>query len=166
MSEERNISIHYRMQYSVFQAILCTTQPRLEPGEEKWIVHAFAVQLEYWKRIANMICSKQTEITNAPKVELQTIRTEMHVGIQALINDLEQCKVETNIKFMQNFGAAVKAMSSDCSRQLIGLVEKIMSYSVKMLNDPPPCPFAAVALGSLARGEATPFSDLKYLFLI
>ena len=89
MREERNISIHYRMQYSVFQAILCTTQPRLEPGEEKWIVHAFAVQLEYWKRIANMICSKQTEITNAPKVELQTIRTEMDVGIQDLINDLE-----------------------------------------------------------------------------
>ena len=167
MSEERNISIRYPMQYSVFQAhTLYNAAKTREPDEEKWIVHAFAVQLEYWKGTANMICSKQTDITDALQVELQTIRTEMHVGIQALINDLEQCKVETNIKFMQNFGAAVEAMSSDCSRQLIGLVEKIMSYSVKMLNDPPPCPFAAVALGSLARGEATPFSDLKYLFLI
>ena len=67
MSEERNISIHYRMQYSVFQAIICTKHPGLEPDEEKWIVHAFAVQLEYWKGTANMICSKQTEITNALK---------------------------------------------------------------------------------------------------
>ena len=65
-----------------------------EPDEEKWIVHAFAVQLEYWKGTANMICSKQTEITDSLKVELQTIRAEMHFGIQGLINDLEQCKVE------------------------------------------------------------------------
>ena len=90
MSEERNISIRYPMQYSVFQAhTLYNTAKTSEPDEEKWIVHAFAVQLEYWKGTDNMICSKQTEITDALKVELQTIRTEMHVGIQALINDLE-----------------------------------------------------------------------------
>ena len=44
--------------------------------------------------------------------------------------------------------------------------EKIIRESVNMINTPPPCDFDAVAIGSIARGEATPYSDLEYLFLV
>ena len=49
---------------------------------------------------------------------------------------------------------------------MITLVENIISESVTSLILQPPCDFSAVAIGSLARGEATPYSDLEYIFLI
>ena len=37
---------------------------------------------------------------------------------------------------------------------------------VKILSQKPPCEFQPVAIGSLAKGEATPYSDLEFLFLL
>ena len=49
---------------------------------------------------------------------------------------------------------------------MIAYVNKIMTKAVSILTANPPCPFVVVAIGSLARGEATPYSDLEYMFLI
>ena len=43
---------------------------------------------------------------------------------------------------------------------------RIIRESVQLLNITPPCEFDAVAIGSMAREEATPYSDLEYLFLV
>ena len=49
---------------------------------------------------------------------------------------------------------------------MITYVNQIIRKSVSVLSAIPPCPFVVVAIGSLARGEATPYSDLEYMFLI
>ena len=60
----------------------------------------------------------------------------------------------------------MKKISLDCSEDMRKLGERIIWESVNMINTPPPCEFDAVAIGSTARGEATPYSDLEYLFLV
>ena len=43
---------------------------------------------------------------------------------------------------------------------------RVIENSLQLVGDRVPCEFTAVAIGSLARGEATSYSDLEYLFLI
>lgn len=61
---------------------------------------------------------------------------------------------------------SMQSISVDCSQKMINIAGRIIRESVHILSSPPPCAFTAVAIGSLARGEATPYSDLEYLFLI
>ena len=46
------------------------------------------------------------------------------------------------------------------------LTGKILHHCIKMIDCQQPCKFTAVALGSLAKGEATPYSDLEFMFLV
>ena len=41
-----------------------------------------------------------------------------------------------------------------------------VEIAVASMKNEPPCDFSVVGIGSLGRGEATPFSDLEYLFLV
>ena len=45
------------------------------------------------------------------------------------------------------------------------LASEIISISVDLLNTKLPCEFVAVAIGSIAWGEATLYSDLEYIFM-
>jgi len=49
---------------------------------------------------------------------------------------------------------------------MVEFAKMVVEYSVESLIPQSPCSFCMVALGSLAKGEATPYSDIKYLFLI
>ena len=64
------------------------------------------------------------------------------------------------------FYISMKETALRCTEMMLELAGVIMSQRVNILKDKPPCNFDAVAIGSLARGEATPYSDLEYLFLI
>jgi len=45
------------------------------------------------------------------------------------------------------------------------VISKILETSEKALG-PPPCQYVAVAVGSVARGEVSPYSNLEYMFII
>ena len=64
------------------------------------------------------------------------------------------------------FFDCTKQISLSCSEMMLDFAGEIISDSVNTLWNEPRYNFNAVAIGSLARGEATPFSDLEYLFLI
>ena len=49
---------------------------------------------------------------------------------------------------------------------MIEFAKEIMGRAVRSTGEVPPCDLAAVGIGSLGRGEATPYSDVEYLFLI
>ena len=55
----------------------------------------------------------------------------------------------------------MRKISVDCSEDMRKFAGKIIEMSVNMLKQNAPCSFEAVAIGSIARGEATPYSDLE-----
>ena len=60
----------------------------------------------------------------------------------------------------------MKVISERCSQSMMELACQIVSDAMRYLNSRPPCDFDAVAIGSIARGEATPYSDMEYIFLV
>ena len=65
-----------------------------------------------------------------------------------------------------NFYDVMKTISLDCSNAIQKFAGRIIKEPVDVLSVRPQCGFDAVAIGSIARREATPYSDLEYSFLI
>jgi len=67
------------------------------------------------------------------------------------------------------FSDSVFRLSQKCSDNFILFYKSIIQSSVDILSKSGlevPCSFAVVALGSVARGTATPYSDLEYAFVV
>lgn len=79
-----------------------------------------------------------------------------------LIGAFEGDNVDPSGKFYDT----MKSVSLSCSESMRQFANSIIAESVSLLKTPPPCGLEAVAIGSIARGEATPYSDLEYLFLV
>jgi hypothetical protein len=59
----------------------------------------------------------------------------------------------------------VQTVQVSINFKITHLIKQVVDYCVEMVGDPP-CPFSVFALGSLSRGEAAPYSDLEYGFMI
>ena len=66
----------------------------------------------------------------------------------------------------KNYYECMKSISLWCSEEMAKLAGTIIKESVHILQSTPPCDFTATAIGSIAKGEATPYSDLEFMFLI
>ena len=60
----------------------------------------------------------------------------------------------------------MKNISLSCTERMVRFAQQIIEGAVNALDERPPCGFTVAAIGSLARGEATPYSDLEYLFVV
>ena len=135
--------------------------------EEIWSQKAFKIQQNYWDGCANISYEKQKEITNGLRKRLEDIRQICREDIlkaKQLADEYEHDNQDPTLDY--EFYVSVKNISLSCSKMMQDLAGEVISHSVNSLINEPPCDFNAVALGSLARGEATPYSDLEYLFLI
>ena len=75
--------------------------------------------------------------------------------------------LNTQISYVQNkFVNLMEEVSDKCNSRMIDFCRAITGKSVQFLHADPPCNFSVLAMGSLARGESTPFSDFEYLFLL
>ena len=103
------------------------------------------------------------------KSELQSIRNVFQNRIQEPLQQAIQFPAERKnleTSHITDFKASMTGVSVECTQRMLQFSGRIMSESVKLLTIKPPCPFTVVAIGSMARGEATPYSDLEYIFLI
>ena len=66
----------------------------------------------------------------------------------------------------KHYYECMKGISLACSEEMAKLAGTIIKESVHILQSTPPCDFTAIAIGSIAKGEATPYSDLEFMFLI
>ena len=98
---------------------------------------------------------------------LQRVRNDTRKNLERVAKLAEELSVAAQKdEFIEGFSEYAKNVSVECTGGMIDVVEEIMRSSVLVLLQKPPCSFNVVAIGSLARGEATPYSDLEYIFLL
>ena len=67
--------------------------------------------------------------------------------------DMEKCRAMIDLSCMSN-------------QEMIKMARLVVEKAVGALRWEPPCGFSVVGIGSLGRGETTPYSDIEYLFLV
>ena len=131
----------------------------------------FQLQQAYWKKSSTASYEQQRFITEKLKSKLESIRNVCRslISQEDLINMVSsytEDNTETNPTLDQMFFSYMKSISLHCTEMMSDFAGSIIAQSMSLLSEKAPCDFEAVAIGSLARGEATPYSDLEYLFLI
>ncbi|XP_067936710.1 uncharacterized protein [Watersipora subatra] len=85
-------------------------------------------------------------------------------------NDMRHLRLRIRrSKSMQNsvsrLSCSIKDAVTSCNESMLNFARMIIEDAVNVVGTPP-CFFTAAAKGSLARGEATPYSDLEFFFII
>ena len=111
-------------------------------------------------------------LTSTLKRKLQIIRNLVKVELEKLSPLIESldCRIErlrtkNNKETMSEFNGSVQWLSQRCNAWMVKFASDVIKQATEICG-PPPCQFAAVAIGSMAKGETTPYSDLEFLFLI
>lgn len=131
---------------------------------EGWRARAFEIQHSYWGRWPEVSYKNHAETIAQLKSQLDEVRNKCRIALDKI--SVEEFEQESNNGSKAEFAELMKSLSLNCSTDMIDFAGKIMAESFKLLKIPPPCDFFVLAIGSLARGEATPYSDLEYLFLV
>ena len=142
-----------------------------KPGHDGWKERIFEVQQAYWKGSAVIGYEKQQKINTELAEILSNIREQGRNKIQGSRDISKQFVIglysqSTVRELMKKFVESSRHVSMLCTCEMTKFVTGIMGESVKILREPPPCHFEVIAIGSLARGEATPYSDLEYIILV
>ena len=137
-----------------------------KPQSAGWKERVYQVQRSYWQGHAAITMTHQEQITTSLKNRLQYIRESTRETLKMSADIVKQLDGRHGLAEKEHFSNSVKSISVQCTDNMITLAEQVMSESMNTLVQKPPCNFQVVAIGSLARGEATPYSDLEYMFLI
>ena len=141
------------------------------PDKDLWSQKSFEMQQKYLGPRCRITYKQQREMTDCLKARLKTIREvcraerkvaeeiEMKYGDNTTDDTLDD-------SLNSDFYYCMKHISLHCTEMMADFAGNIIEESVSILRDQPPCEFQAVAIGSIARAEATPYSDLEYVFLI
>ena len=114
---------------------------------------------------------EQKAITTSLKTELLEIRNEQRKQLEHVHKRVGEIKLLSHKtpeddKWTKDFVSKVRVLSENCTDKLVAFAGRVIENSLQLVGDRVPYEFTAVAIGSLARGEATSYSDLEYLFLI
>lgn len=128
-----------------------------------WQNRIFDVQMMYWNDDAIISREDHERLTMLLKNHLGLTRSLIHRKL-GLIGTLPADKIDQ--VWTNEFSTSIPQISVDCTERMIQLAKLVMESSVSCLASPPPCAFSAIAIGSMAKGEATPYSDMEFMFLL
>lgn len=173
-ADECNISLLARNNL-ILQAValchytlnLCKLQPSSEetnvPEIEKEVALVIDNLQEAMFMSMGVDLSKGREIFNKAKKyhsQLEEIRSYLRQDLESLGN-IDHNDLDSEFEHCRKIQDLYKRVGEKMRELLSDMLKCCL-----LLLDSPPCAFAAVALGSLARLEATPYSDLEWAFLI
>ena len=138
-----------------------------KPADEQWVEKAFELQKLYWGENSVVDLEAQKTLTKKLKITLGCIRDKYRKEIQHTERLVAQFDGNhTNSATQTEYHKLMMKVSLGCSDDMRNFARLVLGESVRVLKTKPACAFETVAIGSIARGEATPYSDLEYLFLI
>ena len=114
-----------------------------------------------------MTYPEQKDLKMRLKEQLEAIRAECRERMRTpddMVDVLENKMEDKN--WDKHYYECMKGISLWCSEEMAKQASTIIKESVHILQSTPPCDFTAIAIGSIAKGEATPYSDLEFMFLI
>ena len=132
------------------------------------------------KRDLSKVCLFILEQANAQNSTADLIEKATEVKNDADLMRKEINRRLTILKTIQNYGKLNSETSIDQQKTKIKLIKNIQLHIAKqykqLMTDlsqycehvmgPPPCKFAVVGMGSLARNEITPYSDFEHIILL
>lgn len=104
--------------------------------------------------------------SEAHKIELKAIRNDAKSCLERMENEnVDDTNTEEEIqeKYIEQ-QKIVRELFEMISSRIKQLLSKIIQDCLEILGEAP-CPYEVMVLGSLARGEMTPFSDLEWAIL-
>lgn len=132
---------------------------------------AFQIQVKYWKSRLQSFPESQ-QITASLKTKLQRIRNRhrQHVKLIDIIFGHLNCEPDKldcaqNKNLYSQILEEIPMLSVSVNCDMINFT-KLIAQKALDIHRLPERKFSIVAMGSMARGEATPYSDLEFLILI
>ena len=127
------------------------------PDEGHWRTKAFELQKFYWGDKSSTTHEAHKKLIDELKSELNQIRETFRESIKNaddLVREFQGDNVDNEVR--QQYYDVMKGSTLDCSEGMRAFGERIIEESVNSICSPPPVTIEAVAIGSIARGEATP----------
>ena len=144
-----------------------------DPSEERQEL-VYKIETSWYGGNHPLTFSQHQKLTNKHKELLREYREKTRADFsvlerEGLILNEEDIFSEESLAKANTFSRQVFEASRKCSEGFARVSGNVVESSVNMLKSSKidaPCKFAVVALGSVAKGEATPYSDLEYAFIV
>ena len=143
--------------HALYNSIICRA-----PSSPHWPKRLFEIQEIYYNAKSGNVTTleKQHEITENLSTKLKEVRERYKSRMEQTVPTLLKSDHTPDVHSQGVFTASIRAISQECTSDMIHFAKEIIQYSLDALQEPPPCDFSVLAIGSMARGEATPYSDL------
>ena len=162
------------MFYYLFQAHgLANYCASKDPTDERYRL-VYEIEESYYGGKHPLTYDEHQTLTNEHKQLLEDYREEIRTIFYTLEEESKTLDVNDvfsaeNLSKARTFSEHVFEGSKETSNGLLKVSNCIISSSVETLKRvgiSAPCKFAVIALGSIAKGEATPYSDLEYGIIV
>ena len=111
------------------------------------------------------------EISRQVKTAINSLRNDTNYMMAELETKLKNCMrgLKAKLSFPQEYNdiriKSIQKIQNRITAEYKKIMKSISKYCVKIAG-PPPCKFAIVGMGSLARKEITPYSDFEHIILL
>ena len=126
----------------------------------------------YWGDGTDEEFDKHRQMMVSLRHYLVKIRQKVSTDLNQFLPLIEQLQCEQdrlrstdNLRTISSFMSAVQSVSSTTTSLMTMFMSLMISKAVGVCAKAP-CLFSVVGMGSLAKGETTPYSDIEFLFLI
>jgi len=116
-------------------------------------------------KLANAKCADVSLVQKADalKQDIRDFREDVQHLLESL--DFSEMKDYYSEDFLRNLVPALESLQISIYEWYCNLMKNVYDISVDVLGDPP-CQYAVIGMGSLARKEITPYSDFEHAILL
>ena len=139
-----------------------------ERQSEHWREKAFQVQKVFWGDCCDLTYTTNRTNIKTLEAKLQHVRDSLWQEVGSIMPTIASFRPGETISNdeIRTYFQHVKSISARCSESMLAFTKNVVHTCVSVLTDEPPCAFSVMVIGSIARSEATPYSDLEFMFIV